>query len=239
MNDGNGKLVQLTTKDFKSDQEVRWCPGCGDYAILNVVQSVMPALGIPRERIVFVSGIGCAARFPYYMQTYGISKRDIALVSAKRTWFLLGLGSFLLSHLAYIGAFATVRPNALVAVLVAAGLLVPAGLVARWLWPHLGADMRVPVLAYIAVITGMVAAAAGAAAGAGPRLPSTAALVAGEPIARWVWQVAVMAAAVSFYLSDVSVARDRFVAPGFDNRIWGLPLYYAAQLLFALSTGWL
>lgn len=164
---------------------------------------------------------------------------DIALVSAKRTWFLLGLGSFLLSHLAYIGAFATVRPNALVAVLVAAGLLVPAGFVARWLWPHLGADMRGPVLAYIAVITGMVAAAAGAAAGAGPRLPSMAALAAGEPTARWVWQAAVVAAAVSFYLSDVSVARDRFVAPGFDNRIWGLPLYYAAQLLFALSTGWL
>ncbi|HWQ24935.1 MAG TPA: 2-oxoacid:ferredoxin oxidoreductase subunit beta [Gaiellaceae bacterium] len=62
----------LTAKDFKSDQEVRWCPGCGDYAILNVVQGFMPELGIPRERIVFVSGIGCAARFPYYMQTYGM-----------------------------------------------------------------------------------------------------------------------------------------------------------------------
>jgi 2-oxoglutarate ferredoxin oxidoreductase subunit beta len=62
----------LTAKDFKSDQEVRWCPGCGDYAILNVVQSFMPELGIPRERIVFVSGIGCAARFPYYMNTYGM-----------------------------------------------------------------------------------------------------------------------------------------------------------------------
>jgi 2-oxoglutarate ferredoxin oxidoreductase subunit beta len=62
----------LTAKDFKSDQEVRWCPGCGDYAILNVIQGVMPELGIPRERIVFVSGIGCAARFPYYMQTYGM-----------------------------------------------------------------------------------------------------------------------------------------------------------------------
>jgi hypothetical protein len=99
--------------------------------------------------------------------------------------------------------------------------------------------MRGPVLAYIAVITGMVAAAAGAVAGAGPALPATAALTAGGPTARWVWQTAVMAAAVAFYLSDVSVARDRFVAPGFGNRIWGLPLYYAAQLLFALSTGWL
>jgi len=70
--EGNGNLVQLTAKDFKSDQEVRWCPGCGDYAILNVIQGVMPELGISRERLVFVSGIGCAARFPYYMQTYGM-----------------------------------------------------------------------------------------------------------------------------------------------------------------------
>ena len=64
--------VQLTAKDFKSDQEVRWCPGCGDYAVLAAVQSFMPELELPRERIVFVSGIGCAARFPYYMETYGM-----------------------------------------------------------------------------------------------------------------------------------------------------------------------
>ena len=68
---GNGGLG-LSAKDFKSDQEVRWCPGCGDYAILASMQQFMPELGIPRERIVFVSGIGCAARFPYYMQTYGM-----------------------------------------------------------------------------------------------------------------------------------------------------------------------
>jgi 2-oxoglutarate ferredoxin oxidoreductase subunit beta len=72
MSDGNGNLVQLTAKDFKSDQEVRWCPGCGDYAILAAVQAFMPELGLPREKIVFISGIGCAARFPYYMQTYGM-----------------------------------------------------------------------------------------------------------------------------------------------------------------------
>jgi 2-oxoglutarate ferredoxin oxidoreductase subunit beta len=72
MTGGDGNLVQLTAKDFKSDQEVRWCPGCGDYAILNVIQGFMPELGIERERIVFVSGIGCAARFPYYMDTYGM-----------------------------------------------------------------------------------------------------------------------------------------------------------------------
>jgi 2-oxoglutarate ferredoxin oxidoreductase subunit beta len=68
---GNGKLT-LTAKDLKTDQEVRWCPGCGDYAILAAMQTFMPELGIERERLVFVSGIGCAARFPYYMQTYGM-----------------------------------------------------------------------------------------------------------------------------------------------------------------------
>lgn len=59
------------SKDFASDQDVRWCPGCGDYAILSSVQKVMPELGVARENIVFVSGIGCSSRFPYYMNTYG------------------------------------------------------------------------------------------------------------------------------------------------------------------------
>ena len=66
---GNGRL---TAKDYKTDQEVRWCPGCGDYAILAALQSFMPELEVPKENIVFVSGIGCAARFPYYMETYGM-----------------------------------------------------------------------------------------------------------------------------------------------------------------------
>jgi 2-oxoglutarate ferredoxin oxidoreductase subunit beta len=63
--------AQLKKADFVSGQEVRWCPGCGDYSILNNVQKVMPELGISREKIVFVSGIGCSSRFPYYMNTYG------------------------------------------------------------------------------------------------------------------------------------------------------------------------
>jgi 2-oxoglutarate ferredoxin oxidoreductase subunit beta len=61
----------LSRKDFVSDQDVRWCPGCGDYSILANVQKVMPELGVPRENVVFVSGIGCSSRFPYYMNTYG------------------------------------------------------------------------------------------------------------------------------------------------------------------------
>jgi len=61
----------LTKKDFESEQDVRWCPGCGDYSILAQTQRIMPELGIPKENIVFISGIGCSSRFPYYMNTYG------------------------------------------------------------------------------------------------------------------------------------------------------------------------
>ncbi len=65
-------VQHLTTKDFQSDQEVRWCPGCGDYSILAQVQKIMPTLGIPRENIAIISGIGCSSRFPYYMETFGM-----------------------------------------------------------------------------------------------------------------------------------------------------------------------
>lgn len=65
-------LPTLTAKDFQTDQEVRWCPGCGDYSILAQVQKVMPTLGIPKENIAIISGIGCSSRFPYYMNVYGM-----------------------------------------------------------------------------------------------------------------------------------------------------------------------
>src|SRR5258706_6844132 len=63
---------QLNTKDFKSDQEVRWCPGCGDYAILAAFQSFLPELDVPRENLVIISGIGCSSRLPYYVNSYGL-----------------------------------------------------------------------------------------------------------------------------------------------------------------------
>jgi 2-oxoglutarate ferredoxin oxidoreductase subunit beta len=69
---GGGAPSELTKADFQSDQETRWCPGCGDYAVLAAVQQFMPELGIPPERIVFITGIGCAGRFAYYMNTYGM-----------------------------------------------------------------------------------------------------------------------------------------------------------------------
>ncbi|HEY0044397.1 MAG TPA: 2-oxoacid:ferredoxin oxidoreductase subunit beta [Allosphingosinicella sp.] len=65
------EMTKLTAKDFATDQEVRWCPGCGDYAVLKAVQRTMPELGVRPENVVFVSGIGCSSRFPYYMETYG------------------------------------------------------------------------------------------------------------------------------------------------------------------------
>jgi len=67
----NAAVIKLTRKDFASDQEVRWCPGCGDYSILAQTQKTMPEFGVPKENIVFISGIGCSGRLPYYMNTYG------------------------------------------------------------------------------------------------------------------------------------------------------------------------
>src|SRR5205085_235339 len=65
------QIIYPTQKDLASDQEVRWCPGCGDYAVLKAVQRTMPHLGVAREKTVFISGIGCSSRFPYYMASYG------------------------------------------------------------------------------------------------------------------------------------------------------------------------
>ena len=80
--------VKFTAKDFKSDQEVRWCPGCGDHAVLSSVQRALAELGIPKEKIAFISGIGCSSRFPYYMDTYGfhgIHGRASAIASGVKT----------------------------------------------------------------------------------------------------------------------------------------------------------
>lgn len=72
LSNGTNKAPDYSGKDFSSDQDVRWCPGCGDYTILKQVQNTMPDIGVKKENIVFISGIGCAARFPYYMDTFGM-----------------------------------------------------------------------------------------------------------------------------------------------------------------------
>jgi uncharacterized membrane protein YhhN len=142
---------------------------------------------------------------------------DVALVSKHPAWFLIGLGAFLLSHLAYIGAFGVLGMRGIAAGVTLGLLVIPAIVIGRWLMPHVPRDMRVPVLAYVMVITAMVAAATGAASNSAP------------------WPV--LPAAVMFYASDLFVARERFVTPNFGNRAIGLPLYYGAQILFAVSTG--
>ena len=97
--------VKVFIKDFSTDQEVRWCPGCGDYSILKQVQTVMPEIGVPKEDIVFISGIGCSSRFPYYMETYGmhsIHGRATAIASGLKAarpdlsiWIITGDGDSL------------------------------------------------------------------------------------------------------------------------------------------------
>ena len=139
---------------------------------------------------------------------------DVLLIPARRPLaFQAGIAAFALAHLAYVIAFASrgVDPaRAGLCALPAALALLAA---ARWLRPHLPAEMKTPVRAYMGILSAMLVAAVGASA-ADPRILAGAAL---------------------FYLSDLTVARDRFVAPGFANGAVGLPLYYAAQLVLALT----
>lgn len=88
----------LTAKDFATDQEVRWCPGCGDYSILAQVQKVMPTLGIPRENIAIISGIGCSSRFPYYMNTYGMHSIHLRAMQPSLAGKLKGLWNIVGMH---------------------------------------------------------------------------------------------------------------------------------------------
>jgi len=140
---------------------------------------------------------------------------DVFLIPKNKRAFLAGLVSFLLGHVVYATAFVA-RGVATASVLVAAvPMALAAVVVGRWLLPNVEQKMRVPVLAYMGVISVMVSLAVGTH------------VSQPVPIA--------LAAAVIFYLSDLSVARDRFVKKEFINRAWGLPFYYGAQLLFAWS----
>lgn len=140
---------------------------------------------------------------------------DALLLSTRSRGFLAGIGAFLLAHLVFASAFA--RLPMLGPALLAGGIgvgVAGAGVLA-WLWPRLHGAYRGAVAAYVATIVAMVTCAVGASAAVG--------------------DVRLAVAALAFAASDVAVARNRFVAPGFVNRAWGQPLYYLAQLLFALS----
>ena len=140
---------------------------------------------------------------------------DVLLLSARGHLFLAGIGSFLLAHVAFAVAFAQ-RPVSALALAVGLIAMTSIGVVVlRWLWPHLDSFFRVAVGAYVAAIIAMCALALSVSGAAGT----------------WLFAVA----AIAFAASDISVARDRFVLAGITNRAWGLPLYYAAQLVFAFS----
>lgn len=146
---------------------------------------------------------------------------DLFLIFKSRSMFLSGLVAFLLGHVGYALAFFTHGSWHLWIIISLAAVLVIGGLVFVWLRPHLG-TMRGPVAAYILIISAMVI-------GACIFFNSGDAHTA----ARWL----VLAGAILFYASDLFVARDQFVQPGFDNRLAGLPLYYAGQFMFAFSVG--
>jgi uncharacterized membrane protein YhhN len=156
---------------------------------------------------------------------------DLLLLSREQRPVLAGLGAFLAAHLAYAAAFLLAGVAWRAVGLALLPLAAFAAIVSRWLLPHVEAPMRRPVIAYMAALTVMVALAAGAAfhggAGPGHLLATSAAAPLGIPL--------VLAAAVAFLLSDLAVARDRFVRPGLANEVWGLPLYYGAQLAFAAT----
>lgn len=140
---------------------------------------------------------------------------DLLLLSARKGPFTVGIGFFLAAHVAFCAAFWVAGIDVSASLEAALVLLIPAFFVGRWLLPQVDTELRYPVVAYIVVISVMVALSIGTAA-----------------VGNWRW---IVAGTLAFYCSDISVAIDRFVRPGFFNRLWGLPLYYAAQLTLAWS----
>ena len=142
---------------------------------------------------------------------------DVLLIPKNKRAFLGGLISFLAGHVAYALAFGLLGLDLSTTAIASAGVVVAGSIVLRWLWPNVESPMRAPVLAYVLVISTMVALAAGAAQATG----------------NW-W---LLVGAVAFYLSDLAVARHRFVSQSFVNRAWGLPVYFFAQMLLASQAG--
>jgi uncharacterized membrane protein YhhN len=184
-------------------------------ALLHVAK---PAASVGFLLVAFASGALDDAYGRWILIGLGFSfVGDVALMIAGPVPFLSGLVSFLLAHLAYAFAFLLAGVSATWVVMAATGALVVALVVWRWLSPHVEDDMKGPVLGYVVVISVMVSLAVGTLGGG-----LTALIVTG---------------AVLFYVSDLFVARDRFLSPGFANALIGLPLYYIAQVLLAVSIG--
>jgi uncharacterized membrane protein YhhN len=142
---------------------------------------------------------------------------DVFLLGSSRPTFLAGLVSFLLGHVVYVIAFMTLGIDPLWTLIAVPAVGLAAATVVRWLRPNLSPDMVGPVLAYVAVISLMVIAASG---------------VFADGATGWI-----LVGAIGFFLSDLAVARNQFVIESITNRIWGLPLYYASQLILAWTVG--
>ncbi len=180
----------------------------------------LKALGKPFASLGFlVAAIGFGALDSRYGQIVFVglvlgALGDVFLLGRAKQFFIAGLVSFLLGHIAYVLAFATLPISAAQAFIAAVAVAAIMFFIGRWVFPH-APEMRAPIAAYMLVISAMCVVAIGAGA-------------AGAP-----WMIPV--GAVMFTASDIAVVRDRFVSTGFVNRAWGLPLYYAAQLLIAWS----
>ena len=141
---------------------------------------------------------------------------DVLLIPDSNSIFLMGIGSFLLGHLAFAAAFAAAGINGATTLVTSLPMGIVALLVLRWLWPHLSGLMQKAVPAYIFAISSMVVLSVGCAV---------------QHNAPWI-----AVGAIGFMLSDLAVARERFVSSGFINKVWGTPLYFGAQVVIAMTT---
>ena len=187
--------------------EYRRAPG------VRIVSKTLASLAFIAVGLLAVRGHALTTSSPATWIVVGLvlgAVGDVALLGKSDRAFLVGLGAFLLGHLAYVVAIAqVVPPSAWIGPLALAPLVV-GGVALAWLWPHLG-PMKAPVILYVVTIVSMVAGALA------------------------VRHAVLTTGAVLFFLSDLAVARDKFIAAGFTNRAWGLPCYYAGQLLIAWS----
>ena len=204
-------LVALLVSEIKSSQKLRY-------------------LAKPLASACFVALAAVLADWQGAGQSYSVwifvglvlgAGGDVALMLKGERWFLLGLVSFLLGHAAYVVACAIVVPPSAWLQPISLAPVIAALLVLAYLWPHLG-KMRVPVLCYVATIVLMVVAAIAVHQTHGPQLSDQQALL-------------LLLGALLFFVSDVAVAKSRFVKAQLVDRLWGLPAYYCGQLLIAWS----
>ncbi|MEO1243997.1 MAG: lysoplasmalogenase [Pseudomonadota bacterium] len=198
-------MSALLVADHRGDQQLKWLFKPAASVAFIILAFHDGALGTDYGRWILVGLVLCLAG-------------DVFLIARGPIVFLAGMSAFALGHLAYIGAFAVIgSPPSLMTGITLLAVSAPVLLILRWLWPHLGA-FRYPVAVYCLIISLMAVTSFGTRSpdGDGPY---------------WL----AVAGAVSFAISDISVARDQFVRREFFNRLWGLPLYYAAQLLLAAS----